>query len=209
MFDALDGNGLVPPKIAFVGTFDYRKGASEFPELVRRLVNQIPAVTFRLIGTRGMFPTEHAVLQHFPRQLRAHIEVIPSFRPDDLPALLAPCSLGVFPSYMEGFSFGMLEMMAASLPVIAYDAPGAPMMLPPEFLVPKGDVAELSRKVIALLLDPEELARTRKWAREQSQGFSWERAARRTAEAYGAAIQRRESSATPNHVRSMEPVSES
>ena len=38
-------------------------------------------------------------------------------------------SAGAFPSHCEGFPFGVLEMLAAGLPVVAYRAPGAPMMI--------------------------------------------------------------------------------
>jgi glycosyltransferase involved in cell wall biosynthesis len=96
---------------------------------------------------------------------------VPRFAAEALPELLAPCSVGIFPSYVEGFGYGVLEMLAASLPVIAYDVPGPPMMLPPEYLVGRGDVAGLSARVVALLRDPARLADARSWARERSRQF--------------------------------------
>ena len=80
-------------------------------------------------------------MNYFPKKLRGYIEVIPQFHPDELPILLSSCSLGIFPSYLEGFAFGVLEMLAAALPVIAYDTPGAPMMVPEQYLVPS-DVSD-------------------------------------------------------------------
>ena len=56
------------PTVAFVGTFDYRKGAKDFPAIVRGVVDQVPGVSFKLLGTKGMYKTEEEVRsQLFPR----------------------------------------------------------------------------------------------------------------------------------------------
>ena len=131
-----------------------------------------------------MFQTEAEVMAHFPKTLRQKIEVIPRFRPEELPSLLAPCSVGIFPSYIEGMPFGVLEMLAASVPAIAYDSPGPPMMLPQEYLAPRGDAKTMSNKVSHLLTHPAKLLAARKWAQGQSRLFSWEQIARTTASTY-------------------------
>ena len=184
LFDAVPSDAPPQPKVAFVGTFDYRKGAKEFPAIVQRVTDAIPVARFRLLGAKGMYQTEQEILAHFPPALRARIEVVLAFPAHELPSLLSDCSIGIFPSHIEGFGFGVLEMLAASIPVIAYDAPGPPMMLPPEYLVPRGDAQRLSDKVIALLQNPSQLAAARAWAKQRSGQFSWEQAARMTDAAY-------------------------
>jgi glycosyltransferase involved in cell wall biosynthesis len=179
------------PLIGFVGTFDFRKGAMDFPQIVERIVHWSPSARFRLVGTKGMFKTQKQVLLFFPRSLRSRIEVVPRFHPDELAELLAPCAIGVFPSYVEGFPFGVLEMLAASMPVIAYRSPGAPMMLPHEYLVEPGDVGAMSRKVVALLHDESVLADARAWARRRSEDFSWQPIAAETARVYTEALGKR------------------
>lgn len=179
------------PMVAFVGTFDYRKGAAEFPAIVRAVASAVPEARFRLLGTRGLFAAEAEVRAHFPPFLRARIEVIPEFQPEALPGLLAPCSVGVFPSYFEGFPFGVLEMLAAAIPVVAYDAPGSPMMLTPDLLARRGDARGLSERVASLLCDPARLAAARLWARERSQAFTWRRAAESTSETYRRCLERK------------------
>lgn len=179
------------PVIATVGTFDPRKGMGEWLALATTVLAAHPAARFRLIGTAGMVPTAEGVLSHFPDRLRPRVEVVPTFDPADLPRLLADCSLGVFPSYCEGFPFGVLEMLAAGLPVVAYRAPGPPMMLGPEFLVPKGDGRALGRRVSELLGAPDRLRAARRGARLRAEGFRWEEIAARTAAAYLAALERR------------------
>ena len=180
-----------PPVVAFVGSFDERKGGGDFPALVNRLVHEVPTVRFRLLGTRGMLQTEAAVLRQFPRRQRHRIEVVPSYAPDALPSLLAGCAAGVFPSYAEGFGYGVLEMLAAGLPVVAYNRPGPPSMLSDELLVPAGRPDLLASKLADLLTDRERLMREREAARALAQKFNWERTAEQTLNVYQEAIKRR------------------
>ena len=181
-----------PPIVAFVGTFDERKGGGDFPALVDVLARAVPSVRFRLLGTRGMLQTEASVLRQFPRRLRPQIEVVPSYAPDDLPSFLAGCAAGVFPSYAEGFGYGVLEMLAAGLPVVAYDRPGPPVMLPADHLVPVGRPDLLALKLAALLTDGDLLSRQRESAQARAKEFSWERTAEQTLKAYQDVLNRRE-----------------
>jgi glycosyltransferase involved in cell wall biosynthesis len=181
LFDAISSTSPRDPKVAFVGTFDNRKGATDFPQIVEAVCQAIPAASFRLLGTGR---DEETVLGMFPRRLRNAIEVIPRYSPSELPGLLAPCSVGVFPSYIEGFGLGVLEMLAASIPVVAYNSPGPPMMLPSEYLVQPADWRALSCNVIDLLTNQNRLIRARIWAREQSKDFCWRSIAKQTSDIY-------------------------
>src|SRR5690606_7478893 len=91
---------LLAPKIAFVGTFDFRKGAIDFLYIVKKIKQKFPTVKFKFLGTKGLFQTEKEVVNFFPRSLRGNIEVYPNFDPDELPSLLSDCQLGLFPSYL-------------------------------------------------------------------------------------------------------------
>jgi glycosyltransferase involved in cell wall biosynthesis len=173
-----------PPRVAFVGTFDYRKGALDFPKIVAEVAVKIPNVKFRLLGTSGLFRTEQQVRAHFPERLQDRLEIIPTFPAGELPNQLADCTVGMFPSYLEGFGFGVLEMLAAGLPVIAYHAPGPPEMLPPKWLVEPGDTTSMSGCIIELLRDPHLLQGAQVEARESSRRFSWENIARETIRCY-------------------------
>ena len=184
LFDAVSSQAPAQPTVAFVGTFDYRKGAREFPQIVQAVAEAIPNVRFKLLGAKGLYQTEAAIRAFFPPGAQKHLEVTLTYKPDELPGLLSSCSVGIFPSYMEGFPFGVLEMLAGALPVIAYNAPGAPMMLPADFLVPRGDWQALSAKVVRLLQKGEKLGEERLWAKHQGQRFSWESAAEATQTAY-------------------------
>ena len=184
LFDQVSSAPPSEPIVAFVGTFDYRKGAKEFPKIVWEILKQVPGVRFRLLGVKGLFQTQQEVLAHFPKKVAQRVEIVLQYAPEDLPSLLAPCSVGIFPSYMEGMPFGVLEMMAASLPVIAYDAPGPPMVLPAEYLTPRGNANAMSKKVVSLLHNRSQLQAARVRAKKRSQAFSWQHAARVTHETY-------------------------
>ena len=194
MFEKLP---LVPPSgpavVAFVGTYDYRKGATDFPKIVDHVIRAAPSTKFRLLGTKGLFPTAKSVLDSFPESLRPFVEVRPEFSPEELPELLRDAAVGVFPSYAEGFGFGVLEMLAAALPVIAYDAPGPPEMLPREWLVPPGDVTSMSRRLVGLLSDTEGLTAARASARLATAPFKWGTVAMATRDAYERALHHRRS----------------
>lgn len=181
LFDAISSAPPSKPKVAFIGTFDTRKGATDFPEIVESVCAGVPGVEFRLLGT---YRSERDVLASFPKKLRSNIEVVPHYPSDELPDLLAPCSVGVFPSYIEGFGLGVLEMLAASIPVIAYNTPGPPMMLPPDYLVPRGDAGAMSAKVVELLKSRDRLTSARLWAKERSQEFCWRTIAQQTSQVY-------------------------
>jgi glycosyltransferase involved in cell wall biosynthesis len=170
--------------VAFVGTFDWRKGGADLPSVVKCVLKETPGTRFRLLGTKGMFPTAEAVVARFPKAVRSRLEVVPTFEPEQLPSLLEDCALGVFPSYLEGFPFSVLEMLAAALPVVAYAAPGPSTILHPELLVPKGDRSELSARIVSLLGDPPALRARQAAARVRADAFLWEEIARHTSELY-------------------------
>lgn len=179
-----------PPVVGFVGTFDPRKGMCEFPRLIDRLARTIPGLTFRLLGTAGLVPDVDGVLREFPRRLRPLIEVRPRYLPEELPGLLEGVSVGVFPSRIESFGYGVLEMLASGVPVIAYDAPGPHVMLPQDFRVAVGDVAGMAEKLVCLLSDPGRLRSARRWARCRAEEFRWDEIAARTAEFYKNRLER-------------------
>ncbi|OLP18789.1 hypothetical protein BST81_08600 [Leptolyngbya sp. 'hensonii'] len=193
-FDAIPELPPAEPVVAFVGTFDDRKGAADFPAIVAAIAAQVPAVRFRLLGTAR---SADRVLAHFPQRLRPQIEVVPTYAAADLPQLLTGCAVGIFPSYLESFGFGVLEMLAAAIPVIAYDAPGPPMMLPPEYLVPPGETTALAAKVIHLLHHPQELTTARRLARQRSRQFCWPEIAQQTSQLYQAFWQKRQVPLSP------------
>lgn len=170
--------------IAFTGTFDFRKGAMDFPFIVKTLLRQYPDCRFKFLGTKGLFSKTDQVLNFFPKNLRNSIEVIPTFEPEELPELLRDCQIGIFPSYLESFGFGALEMMCAGLPVVSYNVPGPSDFILKDLLVPVGDKKLMVEKVIDLMEDKAKLKRMAQEAREVADEYSWSKIATTTSYIY-------------------------
>lgn len=172
---------VATPTIAFIGTFDYRKGCLDIPKILTEILKHYPAAQLKLIGTQGMCQDTKSVRRFFPKSIRPHVSVIQHFSPEQLRDLLTNCSVGVFPSYREGFGIGVLEMLAAGLPVVAYDSPGPCDILPKMWLARKGDHAALARKTLELLMCSEERRKNNVvMARSVSRHFSWVEIAKKT-----------------------------
>lgn len=175
------------PVIVFLGTFDYRKGCLDFSEIFRHVLQSFPAARLKLIGTKGMCQNRGSVYRFFPKTMHDRIAVIPTFEPEALPDLLNGCAAGLFPSYREGFGIGVVEMLAAGLPVVAYDAPGPCDILPEEWLAPRGNSRDLAEKLLTLLnhtISPALIER----ARSTADHFLWRKIALETHRAYTKAL---------------------
>jgi len=158
-------------KVAYIGTFDVRKGAREFPHILKILVAGNSSIELIMLGAR--YRNKEQVLAHFPRNLRSIIKIVPTYSSEELRNWLSQCSVGVFPSYVEGFPLGVLEMITSAIPVIAYRSPGAPMMLKAKYLVDAGDYKQLARRTLDLLGNLKELGDARIEVREVARGYSW------------------------------------
>jgi glycosyltransferase involved in cell wall biosynthesis len=66
-------------------------------------------------------------------------------------------NLFVLPSRQEGMPRAMIEAMARGLPCIGSTVGGIPELLPPEDMVPPGDVAGLARKIREVVGDPQRM----------------------------------------------------
>lgn len=171
-------------KIAFVGTFDFRKGAMHFSMFLQKVLQEIPDVSLKLIGCKGMLQSRDEILAFFPKNLHDKVETVLEFDRSEIAMQLSDCKIGIFPSYIEGFPFGVLEMMMANLPVVAFNSPGAGMMVPSQLLVQPGNVVMLSQVAINLLSNENELIDLRSQSHLIAKKFTWEHVAQLTVEIY-------------------------
>lgn len=179
------------PVITFLGTFDERKGAVEMPQLVRHISKIIPQVKFRLLGTKGQFKTKEEIYAKFPTSLHRFLEVVPEFSPESLLDLLKGTTVGFFPSHLESFGFGVLEMMAAGIPVAAYSVPGPSMLLRHDMLVQRGNWKNLANILINWLQNQSELDEVSEWAAKRALDFHWDKFAIQTLTSYEAALEKK------------------
>ncbi|MEO8440383.1 MAG: glycosyltransferase family 4 protein [Spartobacteria bacterium] len=140
--------------ICFIGMWGPRKGAREWPQIMKAIWSHHPTAQFVFLGT--MFD-EAAVRADLGAANETRISCRPNFVEQDLPAILADCALGIFPSHIEGFGLAVLEQLGAGLPTIAYDVPGPRQILQGEkdrLLVPVGDIAAIADRALHILSLP-------------------------------------------------------
>jgi glycosyltransferase involved in cell wall biosynthesis len=150
-----------------------------------------PAVRFSLLGT-NMSATRAPEL--FAPEDRPSIEIVERFASDELPRLLADKTVGILPSYLEGFPLGVLEQLAAAVPTVAYDVPGPREMLAQfesGMLTRAGDAVAFAEQVCRVLsLGAAEYADLAARCRAVAERFRWRDIARDTLAVYEAARQR-------------------
>jgi glycosyltransferase involved in cell wall biosynthesis len=117
---------------------------------------------------------------------------VPEYRPDELPTLLANCTVGAFPSYVEGFGLAVIEQLAARIPTVAFDQGGPRDILNatlPQLLVPLDDVGRFADAVVTTLSLPlveyQQLGET---SVKTASRYSWSDIANHTIDKYRAAL---------------------
>lgn len=122
--------------------------------------------------------------------IEARVEVRGAVDREGLPAELAWAQLACLPSYTESFGLTVAEAQASGLPVVAYAAGAVPEVVQDgetAWLAPRGDVLQLTERLVQAARDPEETSRRGRAGRKRMQeSFTWER----TAQAFLAGIPR-------------------
>jgi glycosyltransferase involved in cell wall biosynthesis len=181
---------LAQRRICFIGMWSARKGAHDWSGIIQRVRARFPGAQFRFLGT---MVDSKAILHDLRLDSLEGLESISDYQPDDLPGLLADCTVGAFPSYAEGFGLAVLEQLASSIPTIAYDTAGPRDLLGGrlrELLVPIGDVDALAGKICEILeLDLDRYQELSERSTEAAAAFSWPAIAQATISAYGSALQ--------------------
>jgi glycosyltransferase involved in cell wall biosynthesis len=154
-----------PPRIVLPARMLRDKGVGEFVAAARALLSEGVVAEFLLAGDTD--PDNPSAIPE--ARLRAWSER-PGVRwlghVDDMPALLARCSIVCLPSYREGLPKALIEAAACGLPIVTTDVPGCRDVVRDGFdglLVPPRDAGALARALRCLLEDPElrtEMGRT-------------------------------------------------
>ena len=177
--------------ISFIGAWGVRKGARDWPAIIRRIRSAIPEAHFNFFGT-GI--DAQKLLNELQVPSASGVHVVPSFERRALPSLLAPCAVGVFPSYIEGFPLAVVEQLTSGIPVIAYDVPGARQILEPlrtQLLVPEADISAIADRVVGILrMNLSAYATLSDQCRSIASQFRWKNIAADTMEHYRAALLR-------------------
>jgi glycosyltransferase involved in cell wall biosynthesis len=138
-------------EVVFLGHWSLRKGSADWPEIAARIWEEAPGTRLTFLGT-GV--DESRVRMDLGDVRARAFRAISKFDSAELPRLLRRATVGILPSYVEGFGLGVVEQLAAGIPTVAYDAPGARHTLSTvdrELLTPCGDARALADKTLELL----------------------------------------------------------
>lgn len=178
-------------EVAFIGAWSLRKGAADWPDIIRRTRELAPGTRFRFLGT-GV--ESGKVLSDLGLPSSEGVAVVPRYQAGELPALLSTATVGALPSYIEGWGLGVLEQLAAGIPTVAYDVSGPRSMLgrlDHRLLCPPGDRERFSRLLAEnLRLSTATYSELSARCREVASGFLWTDIARRTLDSYSEALGR-------------------
>ncbi|HEV3394042.1 MAG TPA: glycosyltransferase [Chthoniobacterales bacterium] len=186
------GARLARKEICFLGMWSVRKGSRDWPDIVRAIWNSVPSALFAFLGT---IMNEEIVLRDLGLSPRDSIRCVTNYDPKELPQLIGSCTVGLFPSYIEGFGLSVLEQLAAGIPTIAYDVPGPRQIFAgaasSQFLVPDGDTeAMVARAAEILRMNENDYAALSAKCRQIADQFRWEQIAADTAGEYCKALER-------------------
>jgi len=165
-------------EVSYIGTWDLRKGAADWPAIAGGIRERVPSVRILLLGTgQASIP-----------DLGPGTRVVPAFAPSALPSLLAEAAVGLCPSYTEGWGLGLLEQLTAGIPTVAYASSGPRAILSDiddSLLVPCGDVDRIAGRAADLLeLSTDELDELAGRCAAGAARYRWSEIAHRTEALY-------------------------
>ena len=120
--------------------------------------------------------------------LGPRVEMLGEVAPAQLAELYRACALFVFPSTVETFGMPLVEAMASGAPIVSSDAAAMPEVLGEAALFfQPGDTAAMAARLAEVLEDDPLRRRLAEKALARAGQFSWQEAARRTAQVLKAA----------------------
>jgi glycosyltransferase involved in cell wall biosynthesis len=172
------------PYLLMVGTLEPRKNHRLALDALAQLKAQGYPHRLLIAGGQGWLfaPIAEAVIAMGLVNDVTYTGYVPG---EDLPALYSAATCLLFPSQYEGFGLPVLEAMACGTPVVSSNASSLPELAGDATLLIDPDDARALAAAARQLIDKPELAATL-CARglAQARRFTWEAAARQTAELY-------------------------
>lgn len=165
-------------RIAWIGAWSPRKGPRFAVESLRALLDGFARLQVSFLGT-GCDP--NTVLAGFPQTQHARIRIVPYYKNEDLPGLLAGHQLQLVTSVAEGFGIVLLEAMACGLAPVAAATQGPANIIADGrdgLLVTPRDPLAAQDAVARLIDDRALLDSMRRNAHAKAQRFGWDAVAR-------------------------------
>ena len=178
---------IVPGRrvVLYTGGYGGRKRIDDLLTAFGRVADNRDDVDLVMSGTAP--PEVLAAIGRSPARTRVHVTGY--LDDDDLADLYVRASLAVYPTTLEGFGFPVVEAFASGTPVIATRAGSvAEIAGQAGRLVDIGDSDALAAAMLDILDDTATQDAMRAAGLARAREFSWETAARRTLDAYRAAL---------------------
>jgi glycosyltransferase involved in cell wall biosynthesis len=147
------GIGAADPVVGIVAALRPEKNHELFLEMAARVVRPLPSARFLVIGDG---PRRES-LEQLARQLGIDSNVLFLGSREDVPRLLSAIDVFALTSHNEANPVSILEAMSTGLPVVATDVGSIGEAIADGrtgYLVPPGDAAQLTDRVLELLRDP-------------------------------------------------------
>ena len=190
VFRPLSGSAAAPnplqgapgPFLLCVGNRKPHKNLSAAVESLALLRPQKPDLRLVIVG-RAFPGWDEVVRRAEELGVREAVLEVDEVSDDHLRWLYGHCEALLFPSLYEGFGLPILEAMACGAPVVASNRSSVPEVVGDAgFLVDPCDPAAMAAALRALDRDPALRREMSMRGQERARQFTWERAARRTAD---------------------------
>ncbi len=170
------------PYILFVGTLEPRKNVEVLIEAFGELDE--PELKLLLVGKEG-WESERVHSKVRESGLESAV-IFPGYVPEEeLPFLYQSAEVFVYPSLYEGFGMPVLEAMAAGAPVVTSNTSSLPEVAgDAAILVSPDSVSEIAEAIRGVMGNNQLRRKLTDRGKKRAGGFTWDRCARRTLEAY-------------------------
>jgi glycosyltransferase involved in cell wall biosynthesis/GT2 family glycosyltransferase len=179
-----------PLRMAAIGTWIDRKGKRLIVDTAERLQKAGVPFSITLLGTGA---DEVQVRGDFSPASRHFVKVVPKYKNEELPALLAPAQVLLALSFTEGYALALPEGMACGLAPVATDVGAASLVVrngDNGSLIPSGNAERVVETLTKWAADPAELVRVRTAAQASVQRHGWEHVAAKTIDIYESVLSR-------------------
>lgn len=174
--------------VLYVGTLEPRKNITLLLRAFHAISDDpsLEDVTLIIGGSKGWYYDEiFQTAEELGLLSRGRVRFLGRVPDEELPLWYNVASVFAYPSMYEGFGLPPLEAMACGAPVITSNRSSLPEVVGDAgILLDPEDVGAWARALRQILSDGQAAAKWRELGPKQAGKFSWERAARETAEVY-------------------------
>ena len=172
--------------VLFVGRFTYRKGIHILLEAFQKVKREVENAHLTLVGNGYFSSILNLLIKTL--NLGKNVSIVGQVKKEKLIEIYQNSHVFVLPSlYGESFGIVLLEAMASKTPVIASDDGGIKEIIKDKktgLIVKKGDVEELSEKIVELLLDQNLSKKISTTAFREVKKYDWKKIVKRIEAVY-------------------------